>query len=141
MALRGSLVLLAVLSTGAFWAYALMERLERRPLPLSVLALATGLFAFGLYFPSFPSERFHFLEYGLLGALVLRASLKTRPAHWGASFGLAALVLTSIGVMDEVIQYFLPSRVFDWRDIWFNLSGGVLGFAAYLVVAPPKRCG
>lgn len=136
--LRGGMVLLAFLSVGVVWIVTLVDRGERRPLPLSVLALATGLFALGLYSPTYPSERLHFLEYGLLGMLILRASLRTKPHSWRASFGLAAVVLCLIGTVDEVIQYLLPNRFFDWRDLWFNVLGGLLGFGAYLVAAPPK---
>lgn len=136
--LRGSMVLVALLSVGGVWAAVLYERAERRPLPLMVLALATALLALGLYLPAFPTERFHFIEYGLLGALILRASLRSRPGDWKVGFGLAALVLVALGVMDEVFQYLLPNRVFEWRDIWFNIAGGLIGFGAYLVMAPPE---
>lgn len=136
--LMGGMVAMALLSVGALWIVTLVDRGERRPLPLIVLATATGFFALGFYIPAFPSERVHFLEYGLLGMLILRASLRTMPQSWRASFGLAAVVLCTIGTLDEIIQFLLPNRFFDWRDLWFNLIGGLLGFGAYLVVAPPE---
>lgn len=136
--LRGGLVALALLAAGALWRVVWKDRGERRPLPLLTLAAATVLFALGLTSPAFPSERFHFLEYGLMGMLVLRASLKSQPRSLKAAFGLAALVLCTLGTIDELIQYFLPNRFFDWRDIWFNIAGGLLGFGAYLVLSPPE---
>lgn len=135
--LRGGLAALALLAAGALWRIVWKDKGERRPLPILALAAVTVLFAVGFISPAFPSERLHFLEYGLLGMLVLRASLKSRPRSLRAAFGLAALVLCTLGTIDELIQYILPNRFFDWRDIWFNIAGGLLGFGAYLVLSPP----
>ncbi len=129
--------LLALVAVGAVWVTVWVKRGERRPIPLGVLAVTTGLFAWGISSPTYPAERFHFLEYGLLGILILRASVRTVPDRWATTFGRAALVLLTIGVVDEIIQFALPNRVFDLRDIWFNIYGGLLGFGVYLVVAPP----
>ncbi|MFQ6671734.1 MAG: VanZ family protein [Candidatus Tectimicrobiota bacterium] len=131
--------LLALCAVGAMWRTIWVHRAERRPLPLGVLAITTGLFAWGITSPTFPAERFHFLEYGLLGMLTLRASFRTVPDRWAATFGLASLVLCIIGAGDEVVQAMLPNRVFDWHDIWFNIYAGLLGFGAYLGMAPPTR--
>jgi VanZ family protein len=44
---------------------------------------------------------------------------------------LLAIPATSLlGVIDECIQAFLPSRVFDSRDILFNVLAGVMAVAA-----------
>jgi hypothetical protein len=68
-------------------------------------------------------ERLHFLEYGLLGILV----------YWAAGYPTGFrllwifLAVTAAGGLDELIQYFLPNRYGDMRDIWFNALGGGLG--------------
>lgn len=137
--LRSSGWLFSLSAAAALWAAVLIGRAERRPLPLVVLAALTGLFAWGLAATPYPAERFHFLEYGLLGALTLRSSLHTYEDRWTAAFGLAALVVFAVGGLDEAIQYALPNRFFDWHDIWYNILGGLLGFGAFLAVSPPVR--
>ena len=44
---------------------------------------------------------------------------------------LLAMMLTAfVGTIDEFIQAFLPSRVFDSRDILFNILAGVMAIVA-----------
>lgn len=136
--LRGGVALLALLVLSTVWIVVLVDRRERRPLPLIVLSLLTALFTAGLFIVPYPSERIHFFEYGILGMLILRSSLRTMPESRWAGAGVAALVLAAIGSGDELIQYLLPNRVFDWHDIWFNVLGGALGFGAYVLAAPPE---
>jgi hypothetical protein len=61
------------------------------------------------------TERLHFVCFGVLGVTAYR------------SFGLTlALILTcSAGLSDEVLQYFLPSRVGEWRDVVMNCLAGI----------------
>lgn len=60
-------------------------------------------------------ERLHFICFGLLGFSAYR------------TFGIkVAMMLTcTVGVGDEVLQYFLPSRVADWRDVVMNCFAGL----------------
>ena len=60
-------------------------------------------------------ERLHFICFGLLGFSAYRA------------FGikLAMMLSCSAGMGDEVLQYFLPSRVGDWRDVVMNCFAGL----------------
>lgn len=69
-----------------------------------------------------PIERIHFIEYGLLGWMTCWA-VESRKSR----FFTALLFISLIGVLDEGIQWILPMRVFDWRDIWMNMIGGNLG--------------
>ncbi len=88
-------------------------------------------------------ERTHLVEYGVVAvfiheALTERASQGRRvpvPAL------LAVLATALIGVLDECIQAFLPSRVFDPRDILFNVLAGVMAVAASLALAWARRQG
>ncbi|MCG3115734.1 MAG: VanZ family protein [Candidatus Manganitrophus sp. SA1] len=54
-----------------------------------------------------------------------------RTSRWGEVFhggvGLAFGLVFVVGVGDEVIQWLLPSRIFDLRDIFFNCIGGIAG--------------
>ena len=69
-----------------------------------------------------PEERIHFLEYGILGFLVFKAIGKEIK-----QIILALIFIILIGSIDEFIQYLLPNRVGDVRDIIMNSIGGIIG--------------
>jgi hypothetical protein len=82
--------------------------------------LAGGLVAMGL---DIPEERVHFLEYGVLGLLVLKAM-----GCGSIRLVLYSVILVSIiGAVEELIQLILPNRVGDMRDVLMNVFGGSLG--------------
>ena len=68
-------------------------------------------------------ERSHLMEYGVLAVLVYEAISErvTNGRHVPLPAVCAFLATSLIGVIDECIQAVLPSRVFDWRDIVFNV--------------------
>jgi len=76
-------------------------------------------------------ERLHFVQYGVLGALVYGALLERRRtlprslfARWPVP---VAVLLTAIaGWGDEGIQYLLPKRVYELRDVGLNVAAGLL---------------
>lgn len=73
-------------------------------------------------------ERFHLPEYGVAAWLSWRAVaplLDTASRRYTA----AAAVASIIGVGDEVLQIFVPGRVFDPRDIVANVVAVLLGLA------------
>lgn len=76
------------------------------------------------------AERSHLFEYSVLVIFIHKALIER--ALQGKKIPYPALVafLTAfaIGVLDEFIQLFLPSRVFDPIDILFN------GFAAFMAI-------
>lgn len=71
-----------------------------------------------------PAERLHFVEYGVLTILVFRA-LQGDIRGW-PSYGLTVLLVGIFGVLDECIQKFIPSRVFDPKDMLTNFMSGLL---------------
>ncbi len=71
-----------------------------------------------------PVEAVHFVEYGMLGALAFRA-LAHRTSDTGIYLA-AAGVGGIVGILDEAIQWAVPRRVWDLRDIWFNFFGASL---------------
>lgn len=73
-----------------------------------------------------PEERIHFIEFGLLGGLALRAFEHALPVGWASAS--ATLYALGIGVMDELYQGILPGRFYDVRDIVMNGVGGILGW-------------
>jgi VanZ family protein len=81
--------------------------------PLAILAMIVFLLV--PYQLDRYEERLHFICFGVLGFSAYR------------SFGIkVAMMLTCLaGMGDEVLQYFLPSRVGDWRDVVMNCFAGL----------------
>ena len=88
-----------------------------------------------------PEERTHLIEYGVLSIFIYEA-LKERASH-GRRVpvpALLAIVATSlIGLIDENIQAFLPNRVYDPRDLLFNVLAAVMAVAASMALAYARR--
>jgi len=68
-------------------------------------------------------ERIHFIEYAVLGLLISRA-VDVRTLQGIICTGC---LVTLIGAVDEIIQWFLPNRVGDMRDVFMNSVGGLSG--------------
>ena len=88
-----------------------------------------------------PEERTHLIEYGVVAvfiheALTERANQRPRVPEPAL---LAVLATALVGALDECIQAFLPSRVFDPRDIGFNVLAGVMAVAASVALARARR--
>ena len=84
-----------------------------------------------------PIEGLHFIQYGVLGLLAYRA-LSHRIHDFGVYLS-ATLIATIVGTIDEAVQWILPNRVWDIRDILFNLSGSLMvQFAIGLGFRPPQ---
>ena len=75
-----------------------------------------------------PVEAVHFLQYGVLGALAFRA-LAHRIRDSGVYLA-ATGVAGSVGIVDEGVQWVLPDRYWDLRDIGFNFLGAALAQVA-----------
>jgi hypothetical protein len=70
-------------------------------------------------------ERIHYLQYGVAAILALRA-LRLSFSITGAYF-LAMCFVLALGAVDEAVQWVLPNRVGELRDVWINVTAGVLG--------------
>ena len=79
-----------------------------------------------------PTERSHLIEYGIV-ALFIYEALHERVRR-GRSIrypGLITVVSTGmIGVIDELIQLFLPGRVCDYIDMIFNVGAAAMAVTA-----------
>ncbi|GAK54151.1 hypothetical protein U14_05429 [Candidatus Moduliflexus flocculans] len=120
----------------ALYAFFLHEPLrENIYAALRWVGLNTAFFEALEIFPIYAGEKIHFLEYGFLGLLLCKTlsyRLKDRSAYW-----LALLIVYLIGMTDEGIQWALPSRVGEYRDIWMNItSGGLAILSVFLVIRP-----
>ncbi len=82
-----------------------------------------------------PEEAIHFLEYGLLSYLLFRAlgcHIKDVTIYFVASF-----IIFIIGTIDEVIQWIVPNRYWDFRDVGLNfLAGALLQVAIWKGIQP-----
>ena len=68
-------------------------------------------------------ERIHFVEYAFLGLLISRVVNVTK-LH---SIIFSGCLVILIGTVDEIIQWFLPNRFGDLRDVFMNSVGGLSG--------------
>lgn len=88
--------------------------------------------------PMLPEERLHFLQYGVVAALIFLA-LEERRSRAAADAARdpdwlsrlpplpTAVVLSGIvGWIDEGIQAVLPNRVYDIRDVIFNVTAALI---------------
>jgi len=114
----------------------------------AVLRLAPGwrelavLAAFGIVYAltigslrMLPEEALHFVQYGTIGGFFY-AALGERRRRGGPFLArpavpavLAFLLTAAAGWTDEGIQYLLPNRVYDLRDVGFNAAAAALAIA------------
>ena len=81
-------------------------------------------------------ERTHLFEYSVVATLIYEA-LKERISQGRivrVPALLAILISSLIGVVDECIQWFLPSRVFDLIDMGFNALASLMAVIANVVL-------
>jgi choline-sulfatase len=116
---------LVPLLTLVFFAWSIFVRRNRDP--LFYVWSALFLFAYGplvYYYCEYPAERFHLVEYGLLVVLTfwcLGARMRTL---W--IYPCVILYTFSVGVADETIQYVLPNRVYEFKDVTINWASTFL---------------
>ena len=90
-----------------------------------------------------PTERSHLIEYGVV-ALFIYEALKERAGQGGrvpVPAVLAVVITALVGVLDECIQGLLPSRVFDPRDMLFNVLAAVMAVVASAALGWARRLG
>ena len=81
-------------------------------------------------------ERFHFVEYGLVTFLFYRA---WRPAGAGALIWMPVLAAMVVGTGEEWLQWFIPARVGEARDVLLNLIAIGCGLLFSLGLDPPPK--
>jgi len=119
--------ILVILGLAVAVLTAVRHRVGRRDwVPYAVLVAVFAAYGYLLaVFGTYPAERLHLIEYGLLGWMLFRA---LRLDLSGGRAYVVALVLTVlVGVGDESIQWILPQRFFEVKDVVLNAVSGVLG--------------
>jgi VanZ family protein len=81
-------------------------------------------------------ERFHFVEYGIISALFYRA---WRPAGDMTVLVMPLLLALLVGTVEEWLQWFIPARVGELRDVLLNLFAIVCGLLFSAALDPPPR--
>jgi hypothetical protein len=132
-----------------------VRRIGRGPLwRYGALVLGIGIAAIWMVTERSPSaesnavERFHFFEYGLLTWLFYRAVGGATDPRTGARAGatpdvsllvIPALAGLIVGTADEALQWYVPSRVGEWRDVFLNLVAIGTGLLVSAALRPPGR--
>jgi len=80
-------------------------------------------------------EKIHLIKYGILGWLAIKDFSKIKKEIY-ISILFSILFVLVVSSIDETIQYFLPYRVGDLRDVGFALIGGAWGVTLYLISHP-----
>ncbi|NOZ69024.1 MAG: VanZ family protein [Deferribacteres bacterium] len=88
------------------------------------LFTGAGLYVyFTIQLRQHPEEAVHFLEYGALAYFLFRAlSCRIRDRTIYMTVVLAVLF---VGTLDEFIQWLIPKRYWDYRDVGINTLAGV----------------
>lgn len=115
-------------------ATVITQGLKVRPSGMEI-AIALGVAAAYLLIVvrmAVPTERSHLVEYGVVAVFVYEALLeRTSQGRRVPVPGLLAIAIASvIGVIDEGIQWLLPSRVMDPVDMLFNALAAVMAVVA-----------
>lgn len=99
---------------------------------IAVIGLARGIDA---------AERSHLIEYAVLALIIHEALVERKAQGWRVPVPavLAIAVTTALGVVDECIQFFVPSRTFDWFDIGFDLLASVLAVGSSVSIRWVRR--
>ena len=98
----------------------LIFSIKNQPLNRIFYNILLFCIAIGLIFMlEIPEERVHFLEYGVLGFFVLKAT--------NEKIFITFIFVALVGAVDEFIQFLLPQRVGELRDVAMNIIGGALG--------------
>ncbi len=85
-----------------------------------------------------PEEAVHFLEYGVLGVLLYRAFENRVPDP--TIYVAVTLTGLLVGTVDEIIQWLVPGRYWDFRDIVLNAGAvALVQIAIWRLFKRPSR--
>ena len=130
-----------VLVSGTVLFHLLFRKKNRSPANYIWLSLVTVVYVyFTIKLWDSPIEAVHFLEYGLLGVLLfnaLRFHVRDKSIYLIVFF-----IGMMVGIFDEVLQWAVPDRWWDIRDIGFNgISVGLSQIALWLGLRPVSTSG
>lgn len=130
-------ILLAVILGGYFLFHlAFREKVKKFYVYLAFFLISLACIVLLKYFCLFPAERLHLLMYGVLSATVFWAM--KLDVSTNRIYIYTTLLVFLLGAIDETIQFLLPMRRFDVRDIMLNWTSGGLGILFISFVLRPK---
>lgn len=100
------------------------SNLSKPRISIIIIIFLMGLFVSG--YMEIVEERVHILEYGLLGWFSTSDAFRKNTVK---NFAFCISFVFFIGIIDEIYQWILPSRIGDIRDVLFNVAGGLWGVA------------
>lgn len=86
-----------------------------------------------------PEEALHLVEYGILSLLLFRAFSRRYPDR--GAYVVSTLLGSILGIGDEIVQWALPGRYFDFRDIGINVLAVAVMQLGLAVGLAPALCG
>jgi VanZ family protein len=98
----------------------------------------------GAYFPEHSplSNNFvHFFEFGLLSFVLTRALNYVYSLTKIRLFLWATFICGVFGILDEAHQFLVPERMFDLKDLLYDLAGAMLGALCYVLLIALKTGG
>ncbi len=122
----------------------LMQGLRTRPGGIEIgVGLGIAVVYFLVLLRLAIPERSHLMEYGVVAVFIYEALTEraARGRRVPMPALLAVLATSLIGAVDELIQLYLPNRVFDWLDMLFNLLAGTMAVLAMLALRWARRRG
>ena len=123
----------------AIVGYGIRARPGRYEIAVGLGVVAAYLLMFARM--STAAERTHLMEYGVV-AILVHAALGERAGN-GYSVPAPALlaigITCTLGVLDECVQYFLPSRVFALRDMLVNVLAATMAIVAVTALRAVRK--
>ncbi|HYN08329.1 MAG TPA: VanZ family protein [Vicinamibacterales bacterium] len=132
----------AVALAGAAAVFRIRYRRLFRYSAIAAAFLAGAIYAWANALPGV--ERFHFIEYGLVTFLFYRAALPRAAASAGSLPADLSLVVVPtiaaliVGTADEWVQWFVPRRYGEVRDIFLNAAAIGCGLLFSFGAEPPE---
>jgi VanZ family protein len=90
----------------------------------------------GAYYPDHPeymNNVVHFMEFGLLSFLLSRTFFRGYALGSVSLFLWAVLICVSFSLLDEMHQFLVPERMFEFQDLVFDSLGAVTGSGVYIL--------
>ncbi len=119
---------IAIIAVTTHWRWLVSRALHEGYIVRAVgtLVIVSALFLYlGTYSVVTAIERIHLFKFGLLGFSLFHAISPQRSVLY--RFFAASIIGALIGCIDESVQYFIPQRVFDLKDMRLNIISALLG--------------
>ena len=120
----------------------LVAGIDYRPggIELMIILGAAALYFLLFIRMSVPQERTHLIEYGVLSVFIFEAISERNDRGRIIVSAVAAIALSSlIGILDELIQIWVPHRYFDPIDILFNFLASLMSVSVVGVIRMISR--